>query len=1477
VYGIGKYFQASSKKTNSPSFFALADGYPMDKVVHKPKKAARSNSFVIPLATVSGLLILFLIYVFWYVSAQDKYYNDRAFRVLSVLSDSFAGKVGTIQKVLGASAGAIRDQIRTYAPAKKPNQAGQPYGAATSDTDPAKQYVAQHLDEYGVTLDQVSANWKWPCSPASREGKLSLRLEDSTDFSMQAVYTFSDKTVECKRAKTDNPFEISAIVHLQPSIRSLIEELNEGFYEDVLIADAEGVVLYQQSNRGVRISDLNDLVRLRPDGSAVVPAPDKPEAAPSAPEKSGGASAQGRQAAPKGETKAAAAKSPGPFSTISSSGNIANVQLGDSSVRLYLQPTLLTIQKKSRVSRLVFCGLRSAKHVQADTLSVPNTLVIWGALILPLTFALGWPLLKVFYVSPKERLQFGQILALLLSILVGTVLLTLTTLNWSYTSRETDDSEDRLPRVAERMKSQVQFEMQQALTELNRLSIQEDLLPSLFAKKSWQIAQYFQTHISSYQKTDANHAPPYSYFRYAVLLDVDGWQQAKFTAEWPTPRVNVSKETYFQEVHLSNLDTFIPHGAISPFLANPTLFRLDLSTSPNTGEFVAVLSAPYPAASSGQPSGLSLSASKANANPSIQQELLVVNFESLVDSVLPPGYGFAVLNRAGKVQFHSVSRRNLLEDFLAETQFNPELVSLLQQGGTDFFHARYLGRAQVLYITPLDIFQHPPLSLVVFRDDDRATAGNKAVVAVYSSLAIAYVLAIWILVIIYFYAIGLNYPLHGIWPSLRRRNSYIRVGITSLILLGAFLFGCRSLQPTDTVYFALALGFVSFLIPVTEMGGRHPFSVYTIRTLVVGYLATLLYYSSGIVSWTFYLFLIALLGFAWSSKFCRLLYKLRRFTFRWKTFVLNCTYTFVAISMLLSIVVVPCIGFFRFAYETVELRAVQLDQIELAGQLAQRRDRIQRYYDRIYARGLEKQRQDDLIDRHDLAFFNCMASPTDAPADEDELKDSTLENFIGNIAEMFQSDTYSGLLELERTREPRQFEWHISKGSASAACASLSSPLIVLKAKYSQTNSSQSQYLIASEVPKWQGYTAGGRALLVLAILFLCLWIYFVSVRIFLIDWEDAPRLEFIDSRKELRGSTIIIGHPKSGKSSSAEEIVKGEPIDFAELAATGNWHPILPADPRLILDHFECGIDDPAINLKKLEFLERLIYVEDRKIILLSTVDPTFYLVSGFPEVVSANPDDLSSNVQILDRWAVIFSDFHKARFEDRSIRKFRKRLGIQRDKLLSSADKKQRALHLILMDIVRQECDHTAILRKIGFRLLMTRLQNPDNPGVSTLRRELVEDVLDHADAYYRSLWSTCTKNERLVLYQLSKDGWANPRNRKELQDLLRRGLIVKNSGFQVMNLSFRQFVLNYQYPEEVAAWDQEVNKSTGKAVRSSLLVAAAVLGVWLIYSQQQVFHLAIGYAGAIGGAAATVTGLVAAFRFRGTRNAPDAAKSA
>src|SRR5256885_16424253 len=85
------------------------------------------------------------------------------------------------------------------------------------------------------------------------------------------------------------------------------------------------------------------------------------------------------------------------------------------------------------------------------------------------------------------------------TVLVGTVVITLTTLNWSYTTWQDSISRDHLTKLAERMKFQVRLEMQQALRELDRLSTQPVLLPSHTSKPkekkdSWQVGQYFETY-----------------------------------------------------------------------------------------------------------------------------------------------------------------------------------------------------------------------------------------------------------------------------------------------------------------------------------------------------------------------------------------------------------------------------------------------------------------------------------------------------------------------------------------------------------------------------------------------------------------------------------------------------------------------------------------------------------------------------------------------------------------------------------------------------------------------------------------------------------------------------------------------------------------------------------------------------------------------------------------------------------------------
>jgi hypothetical protein len=252
---------------------------------------------------------------------------------------------------------------------------------------------------------------------------------------------------------------------------------------------------------------------------------------------------------------------------------------------------------------------------------------------------------------------------------------------------------------------------------------------------------------------------------------------------------------------------------------------------------------------------------------------------------------------------------------------------------------------------------------------------------------------------------------------------------------------------------------------------------------------------------------------------------------------------------------------------------------------------------------------------------------------------------------------------------------------------------------------------------------------------------------------------------------------------------------------------------------------------------------VDKKRVILLSAVDPMFYLASSCPEALTPSGANQEPPSQLLDRWAALLSLFDRQKMEDVTEHYLTRSLAEQENPCCGE-----------LVELVVSECDHTAQLRRIGLDMLEAHCheQNMSNG-------KFVEELLDRADSYYRVLWSTCTREERLVLFQLAQDGWVNPKNERAIQQLQRRGIIRRGSGFRIMNDSFSRFVRNAQSPEEVARWEQEEEHSTWSAVKLGLGTAVMMFGAWLLYAQQDVFQLGIGYVAALGTASGAVINLV------------------
>src|SRR5205807_7075856 len=154
--------------------------------------------------------------------------------------------------------------------------------------------------------------------------------------------------------------------------------------------------------------------------------------------------------------------------------------------------------------------------------------------------------------------------------------------------------------------------------------------------------------------------------------------------------------------------------------------------------------------------------------------------------------------------------------------------------------------------------------------------------------------------------------------------------------------------------------------------------------------------------------------------------------------------------------------------------------------------------------------------------------------------------------------------------------------------------------------------------------------------------------------------------------------------------------------------------------------------------------------------------LTEGAPEML-ADKDDSAAAGRLLDRWARVLSKFTRVRLKDSDEQIFL-------DTTVADFNKKHGncGKHMCCRQLghwVAKECSHTSMLREIGAGIL-----NQFKEGNLVTQELVVRNVLESADLYYHVLWSGMTLTERLVLYQLALDGWANPKNVAGLQQLER-----------------------------------------------------------------------------------------------------------
>jgi hypothetical protein len=250
----------------------------------------------------------------------------------------------------------------------------------------------------------------------------------------------------------------------------------------------------------------------------------------------------------------------------------------------------------------------------------------------------------------------------------------------------------------------------------------------------------------------------------------------------------------------------------------------------------------------------------------------------------------------------------------------------------------------------------------------------------------------------------------------------------------------------------------------------------------------------------------------------------------------------------------------------------------------------------------------------------------------------------------------------------------------------------------------------------------------------------------------------------------------------------------------------------RIVIKQFDYGLGDPRIAERKLALLEQ---ISDKLVVFIEcSVDPLYIMTEQQnDQTVAAGPATVP-----LDRWAAVLQRYTL-------IRSSRPKPPCSLPPSKSPAE-----------FAIEQETWPTDRLSQIG-NLLGSHRQVRGNRDMR--HNEVVETILDLAEAQYRRIWTTCSTDEKMLLYRISRGGFVNHAAERTLQGLIQRGLVLIDPSCRIMNESFRRFILTAERPETFAKWQAEAGDSPWARLRLPLGLAITAVALFFVTTQRELFN--------------------------------------
>jgi hypothetical protein len=321
-----------------------------------------------------------------------------------------------------------------------------------------------------------------------------------------------------------------------------------------------------------------------------------------------------------------------------------------------------------------------------------------------------------------------------------------------------------------------------------------------------------------------------------------------------------------------------------------------------------------------------------------------VRFIHFVDPVVPPGYGFAVIDDQGMVQFHSDKHRALHENLFRETEDDRQLRAAVFARRDAWVDARYWGNDHQLYVAPVP---GTNWTVVAMRDESLVRSVNSEIIAL-TALLLALYAAVYAIGFVLLTAFRPRYRAPWLWPNTRGAGAYLVALFALIIELAAFAACILLLDSWEVMY-------VAFLAPIR--GLCTAFVIVTTDRedekqrwigIIISTVATALWVTvvrqaplAPVVAeqWSRNVVVYMILAAVFAPWFMTFLPARPRRLSRYATFVL---YKCVGGLLVLTIAVLPALGFLQVATRLGTEGRVKYSQILLADALERRLNLLER-------------------------------------------------------------------------------------------------------------------------------------------------------------------------------------------------------------------------------------------------------------------------------------------------------------------------------------------------------------------------------------------------------------------------------------------------------------------------------------------------------------------------------------------------------